>query len=367
MRIGADGSFLRWRRTGVARYLDCMLHALADQLPSADDLIVYYNATEAEPLFGPSVRERFVRMQTATLWNQMRLPIALRGDDCDVYLGGAHVVPTHTRVPTVVVVHDCLSFRFPESKSRRDGAYLRRWTRRSAQRSQLVICDSNWGAQEAQSFLDLEPEKIRVIPLAADPSFTAATDDDVARQLEDLRKSHGLESPYVLQVGGFELHKGGSTAVQAVELLRRRGHDVTLVRCGIPGPHQQSSAHTLDVGFVDEETLHALYQCATVACVASTHEGFGLPVLEAMASGVPVVAARTAAIPEVGGDVALYAEPGEPETFADAMATVLEDPGERERRRAAGLRRAASYNWHGTAAAMLEVVREVADKPPRTW
>lgn len=360
MRIGADASFLRWRRTGIARYLDGVLHAMADQLGPGDELIAYYNSSGGEPMFDAPVHERFVRLPTATLWNQVRVPAALHRDLCDVYFGGAHVVPSLTRVPRVVVVHDCMSFRVPDSKPRRDGVYFRRWTSAAARHARFVICVSEWTAAEARTWLAVPEEKLRVVPNAVDATFVPLAADELAVAHHRLESDHAIPSPFVLQVGGFELHKGGDTAADAVDLLRCRGHDVSLVRCGIPGPRQRRRPAAVDLGFVDDDTLRALYQCATVVCVASTHEGFGLPVLEAMASGAPVVAARASALPEVGGDIAVYAEPGDSTSFADAIEGLLIGPEERERRRRAGLARAATYTWARSASATLAILREAA-------
>jgi glycosyltransferase involved in cell wall biosynthesis len=333
-----------------------MLHALADDLGD-DELVVYYNSVKGPPLFEENVNERFVRLPTATAWNQIRLPVAIARDRCDVYLGGALVVPAVAKAPRVVVIHDCMPFRFPESKSRRSGAYLRRWMKSSARRSALVVTDSTWAAQECQEFLGVGPDRIRVIPAAADPSFAPAAEGSTV--VDEMRTRFGLVGPYVLQVGAFELHKGGGTAVDAVEMLRRRGHDVTLVRCGIAGG-DESRPGRRDLGYVDDADLRALYQGAAVVCVSSTHEGFGLPVLEAMASGVPVVAARASALPEVGGDVALYAEPGDADGFANAIERLLVDCHEAASRRQLGVARAATFTWARTASQMHDVLAEVA-------
>jgi glycosyltransferase involved in cell wall biosynthesis len=332
---------------------------MALQLDADDALSIYYNAFKGESLFNDPVRERFIRMPKATLWNQVRLPAAIASDHCDVYFGGALVVPTLTRIPRVVVVHDCMSFRLPQSKSRRWAAYLRFWTRESARRSSIIICSSEWAARECTTFLGVEREKIRVVPAAVDRAFGPAEVTDRERIARHLAARFDLHPPYVLQVGGYELHKGGDTAVEAVDLLRRRGRDVTLVRCGIRGP-SAGGKHSTDLGYIDDPDLYALYQSAAVVCVPSTHEGFGLPLLEAMASGAPVVAARASSLPEVGGDVALYAEPGDPRSFAEAIDRLLVDTADADRRRQAGVRRAADFTWERTASTVLELLREAA-------
>jgi glycosyltransferase involved in cell wall biosynthesis len=340
----------------MSRYLDGLLHAIARVRAPSDELIIYYNSLDRRKLFDDGVRERAIRMPKATPWHQVRVPLALRADHCDVYLGGANVVPAYSRVPSVVVIHDCKAFRVPDLVDRGSRLYFRTWQPRSVRKAAAVIADSEWGADECEHWLGIRPTLIAYPGL--DPLFSPAP--DTATEAVDLRTRFGLgEGPFALQVGAFEAHKGGDTAVRGVELARARGVDVTLVRCGRHGA-VASWPGLVDLGHVDDATLRALYRTAAVVCVPSTHEGFGLPVAEAMASGTPVIAVRACALPEVGGDAAMYIEPGDSSQLADHLQALLADPADAERRRALGLTQAGRFRWEDTAASVLELLRSVA-------
>src|SRR5207244_12637348 len=156
-RFGADGSWLQWPRAGLGRYLDGLLHALADRLGDDDRLVVYYNSRTGPRLFDGDVAERFVRLPNRTLWNQVRLPRALKGDRCDVYLAGAMVAPRLARTPMVVIVHDCLAFRDPAAKPGAEGRYWRRWTADAARRAMSVVAVSKFVADDCERFLGVDP------------------------------------------------------------------------------------------------------------------------------------------------------------------------------------------------------------------
>src|SRR5689334_15412320 len=117
MRIGADGSYLRWTTQGIGRYVDGLLHGLEALAAEEDRLVVFYNSLASDPLFGARVSEARVRFPKATLYNQVGIPAALRWHRCDVYLGAANVVPVRSAVPSVVVMHDCKVFRAPGADS----------------------------------------------------------------------------------------------------------------------------------------------------------------------------------------------------------------------------------------------------------
>lgn len=382
MRIGADGSYLRWRRTGLGRYLDNLLHALERQLRPEDRLCVYYNAWDGPPLFAAGVVERSFRVLGAGPWHQVAVPLAARLDGVDVYLGAANLVPVLGRFPKVVVVHDCMAFRRPEAKPRRIVRHLRRWMRLGCRAATRVVAVSEWTATECERFLGVPRNAVTVVPEAADPRFSPATSsEEAAGGLERLR-ALGVEPPYVLHVGGYEAHKGGEVSLAAVAELHRRGQPVSLVRCGGPGPYgppQRPAAEwasrrrrkggdhpPVDLGYVDDDTLVELYRHAGVVVLPSRHEGFGLPVVEAMACGAPVVASRVGGLPEAGGEAALYVDPDDVAGLANAVERLLTDATEAQRRRRLGLERVAALSWDRSAALLLDVIREAADADSST-
>lgn len=356
MRIGADGSHLRWPTGGMSRYLDGLLHELEAQLPGEDRLDVYYNSWGGPRLFGERSREHVVRMPRSTLFNQVGIPLALIRDRCDVYLGAANLCPTWGRVPSVVVMLDCRAFRDPDGLPKADGSRLRRWQRAAAHAAGAVVAISEWTAGECEHWLSLPRSRVRVIEPGIDPRLSPEHEGGETAERARLARDHGVVGRFVLQVGAHEPHK---IAVRPESLRHLAGGSLTLVRCGPPGP-APALPGTLDLGFVDEATLRRLYRCAEVVCVASRHEGFGFPVVEAMASGTPVVATRTSALPEAGGAAAVYATSDDEPGIIAALRSLLEDPEERERRRTAGLVWAARFSWERAASQMLEVLRSVA-------
>jgi glycosyltransferase involved in cell wall biosynthesis len=195
-------------------------------------------------------------------------------------------------------------------------------------------------------------ERVRVVHPGIDPRFHPNGPGDGAADAARLRAA-GVASPYVLQVGAFERHKGGAIAAAAIAELRAEGRPLTLVRCGPPGPEAQRHG-CVDLGHVDDDTLVSLYRGAAALCVPSSHEGFGLPVVEAMACGTPVVTVSGTALPEAAGGAALTTEPGDVRALRSGIALLLDDASAAARLRAAGLERARRLDWSAAAAAVRE-------------
>lgn len=358
MRIGVDASHLRWRRTGTSRYIEGLMRAMAASLGGGDELLAYYNARPGAPSLPPPVVERYVRLPSrrATAWTQLRWWAALRADRCDAVLGH-HVLPVLPGPPAVLVVYDCLAFREPAAKPGAEGAYYRRWMPRSARGAARVVAISRFAAAEAERWLGVPAASMPVAYPGVDAQFALVDEADRAAAREVLaRAGVGAEARWVLQVGGGEAHKGAGVVAAAVESLRASADGVLLVRCG-RGTGAAPSAGVVELGYVSDAALRGLYALAAATCVASTHEGFGLPVVEAMAAGSPVVASDTPALREAGGDAALYAPPGDAGALAAALHVVLADAGAAQRLRQAGREQAARFTWDRTAAVILDALR----------
>jgi glycosyltransferase involved in cell wall biosynthesis len=287
------------------------------------------------------------------LWEQALLPLATRRSQA-IYCP-ANAAPILTR-RIVLVIHDLAALRHPEWYSAQFAIYHRHVLPRLAHRALRLITPSEFSRRELADAVGIDPERVAVVPNGVDERFSPAADP------EPVRRAYALERPYVLLVGTRIARKN----LGALAAARRRlgGLGVELVSAG-SGRHwsrQTEATPVRPLGYVADDQLPGLYAGAAALAMPSLYEGFGLPVLEAMASGVPVVAADQAALTETCGTAALLVNPDDGDALAAALATAATDDAVRAKLVAAGLERASRFTWDRAAAATDAVIEGVLEE-----
>lgn len=359
------------KRTGDESYLASLMRGLA-RVDGDHEYVVYVRDVDTVARsFGPPHRFRFHGIRPASLWIRypLGLPRALRRDAVDL-LHVQYFRPPRTRCPVVVTAHDISFAVHPEFFTRRDRILLGTLVPRSLRLAQRVIVDAEYTKQDLLRVYGLNPATIAVIPLAADPKYQPG-DREQARRF--VAQRHSLSAGFVLYVGTLQPRKNVATLVRAFARFKRRTrwpHKLLIVgkpkylydavfdalrECPDPGD-------VVFTGFVADEDLPRYYQAAEAFVFPSLYEGFGLPVLEAMACGTPVVAARASCLPEIAGDAAMLVDPADVDGFADALAAVCGQPNLAAQMVTRGLARAARYHWDLTARQTLDVYRDVRNE-----
>lgn len=259
----------------------------------------------------------------------------------------------------VVTIHDLIYARFPEAHAGLRGRGMRVLVPLAARRSDRVIADSDYGREDLVRVLGIDRARIDVVPLGLG-AVRRLTPPDEAQTRE--RFGLGLRS-VVLSLSAKRPHKNLAALIGALALIPQE-HRPLLVLPGYPTWHEQElreraasagvSEDVLFLGWLGEQDIEGLWALAGAFVFPSLYEGFGLPVLEAMERGVPVACSDASCLPEVAGDAALLFDPGDEQAIADAVETLLGDPDQAQRLRAAGTRRAALFTWERTARMTLE-------------
>ncbi len=293
-----------------------------------------------------------------------RLDRTRRLADADVVHAPSVAVPPRSRAPLVVTAHDAAPLVFPETYPRRGRRFHAQGLAAAAKRADLVITVSHAAAEELAAYTGIPPERVRVVPNGV--GLDVATDAEV---LAVGRRLGIDDAPYVFWVGSLEPRKNVGLLVDAfarwaatTDLPHR------LVLAGPAGWVEDASTvlapagalgdRVRTVGRVDDATVRALYRGADLFAFPSRHEGFGIPVLEAMAQGTPVVAADIPPVREVAADSARLLPPDDPDAWVDALDALLHDEVERSRLAGAGRERAQGYSWTRCAQATRAIYRE---------
>lgn len=375
-RIALDGLPLQVQSAGIARYTRALVDAMARLRPDTRFLLLGLSQLaraalravppDAEPALPANVEWRRSTLYPLITGYPLPLPrlVPLRAATgrVDLFHATNYVLPRAPGVPLVVTVHDLALLRHPDLGT----PALRRLVARTAysvREARRVIADSEVTRRDVIELLGAEPRRVYTVPLGCDPLFSPG-DARAARRA--VARHLGIEEPYVLHVGTIEPRKNLERLVAAFGRARREYHlPHILVLAGAPGWGIEAVRTRIareglaDVvrltGSVSGEQLLVLYRAAALFAFPSLYEGFGLPVLEAMACGTPVLSSNAAALPEVAGDAALMVDPRDDDALTAAIGRGISDAGLRDHLQRAGPTRAAQFTWERCAAATLAV------------
>ena len=366
MRFSVDAHAIGCRLTGNEVYIRNLLQEFA-RLDDGNELIAYISKPAAEQDLPERVRKRRVSMNPYKRlgWD---LPRSLQRDRPDL-LHVQYTGPLFSAVPLVVSVHDVSYLEFPEYFTRFRSVQLSLTVKRTLERAARVLTPSEFSRRAILNHYKVHEEKVIVVPNAVSSRFRPI-EREVARSL--VQRKFGIHKPFVLTVGDLQPRKNHLGLLQAFEdalaAEPKLPHDLVFVgketwysgelRRAIERSGIRDRVHL--TGFVDDADLVQFYCASDLFVFPSFYEGFGLPILEAMACGRAVACSRLTAMPEVANAAGILFDPGSKPEVTRAILDVLLDPELRARLERLGLQRAAAFSWEKSASRTLQVYYDVA-------
>jgi len=376
MLIGIEATHAnKAQRTGVENYCWHIIQGLKKQIPSSVRVVLYSN----KPLLGelgvlPENWEvKILRWPFKKLWSQIMLSLELLFHPPDIFFAPAQLIPLFSRVKkTVVTIHDSAFLVFPKAYNFCGRQYLKWMNKMIVKKSSLIITPSEFSKQELLKQYCHSREcgnPVVVIPEAYDNRIFRII--EILKQVQDdksILKKYNLSKPFVMSLGRLEEKKNTAGIIKAFEILKKdqKNNELKLLLAGSPRvgfekvkqalDSSEFKADILTPGWISEENAVSLFNLASVFVFPSFYEGFGLPVLEAMACGCPVVASAGNSLKEVGGESVLYVDPGNANDIAAAINKLLHDENLRAEKIKSGLERVKNFSWEKAAKSTWEAI-----------
>ena len=362
MRIGFDVGKVFGPRDGIASYTTSLLEALAARLDDGRrefSLHLYAADFEVEPALWDRI---LGHLPGSAVRHPGRSPV---DHDLDLFHTTSFTDPNFFDGPVLFTVHDLTFLTHPEYHRPSNRAHCMRATLRAVSQDATLLVDSQATAAEVERWFRVPPDRMRVVYPAASPVFVALGGNELVAARRRLAERFRLDRPFVLSVGSFEPRKNIGRLVEAYSGLDVAiSSNTPLVLVGDGGWKGKAvyagvwPDFVRRLGAVEEKDLVALYNAATVVAYPSLVEGFGLPVVEAMACGTPVLTSNVSSLAEVGGDAALCVDPFDVGAIRDGLEALLVDSSLRSRYREAGFVRATEFSWRRAAEQVVDIYGE---------
>ncbi len=375
MQIAIDVRTINKPRSGVGYYVTNLIREMRSFDRENEYCLIANNGTvEREFGFQPN----FCQCQTTVsnenhlvgdLWENTVLPYMMNKKGIEVFHGPAFMIPLlKGNFKTVATIHDIVSYIMPETIPLKYSIYMKGLIKVVTRRADKIITDSRSTKEDLVGWLNVPEEKIEVVHLAVDSRFRPSTDK--AATADEIRKKYGIRGRFMFFVGNLEPRKNLIRLMKSFARVRKSlGHDYQLVISGKKGWLHTEIIRTFEknsgeddiimTGYISEEDIIKLYQSADMFVFPTLYEGFGLPVLEAMACGTPVITSNTSSIPEVADGCAICVDPTKEEEIGAAMLELDGSPALRAELSEKGLARAKHFSWNKTARETLAVYKSI--------
>lgn len=368
----------RMEKAGVYWYIHNLVSGLLS-LQNGHDFVLFANFLKKRHLYesrkflsqfeGNRVRTKISRIPPQVFRGWM-LPVELAAGRFDVFHGLDDTVPQVYRGRSVVTIHDMAYMRTPQSLKPEWVEFKQKHTKRSAHRADMIITVSEFSRKDICTYLKVPKEKVAVIYHGISPVYRVIEDTDAVTKV--LRR-HGIERPYILFVGTFQPNKNLERLIEVFATLQRDDqipHRLVLV--GARGwffdtifskVQQMNLEESIKcMGHIPQEEMPSFYNGADLFVLPSLLEGFGIPLIEAMACGVPVVTSNACSLPEIVGDAGLLFEPTSRENMKETITKALTDPALSKTLKERSLKRAQDFSWETAARKTLDVYETVAQR-----
>jgi len=374
MIIGIDASRANQpKKTGVGWYSYYLIEELKKIITDNQNQFFLYTH---QPLRGDLARlpqnwqEKILDWWPKYLWTKIRFSWEMLRRKPDVLFIPSHVMPKFSPKKTVMTVHDLGYERYPEVYSKFARNYLRKNYRFAAQHAVKIITPTEFTKKELISLYHIKSEKVEIVSMAYNDKIFRKIDDN--KKINDVLKKYKIKKPYLLFVGRLETKKGLQTLLKAFtlipnNLITNNSITLNLVLAGGRGygykdlkPLISDLKSVKELGYLKNESDRAvLYNAAEIFVFPSLYEGFGIPLLEAMACGTPVIASNIETLKEVGGDSAQFFKVGEAEDLAKKIKEVLEDHELRQKMIRRGSEHVKNFSWQKCAEKTLKILENL--------